>query len=66
MLHLQVVSVARVDADVEDSSSLTPDSVTLGGTYRAFSRESFNGIRDRIEEVIIHTHTHESFVKYVV
>lgn len=31
---------------------LIPDSVTFGGTYRAFGKKNFNALRQRIEEVI--------------
>ncbi|XP_004509887.1 IAA-amino acid hydrolase ILR1-like 6 [Cicer arietinum] len=43
-LDSQVLSVATVNAG--------SDSVTFGGTYRAFSKKSFNSLRKRIEEVI--------------
>lgn len=31
--------------------NVIPDSVTVGGTYRAFSRESIMQLKQRIEEV---------------
>jgi len=31
--------------------NVIPDSVTIGGTFRAFSRESFMQLRRRIEQV---------------
>ena len=31
--------------------NVIPDSVTIGGTFRAFSKESFAQLRQRIEEV---------------
>lgn len=31
--------------------NVIPDSVTIAGTFRAFSKKSFNALRDRIEEV---------------
>lgn len=34
------------------SFNVIPDSATISGTYRAFSKESFYGLRKRIEEVI--------------
>ncbi|XP_061347736.1 IAA-amino acid hydrolase ILR1-like 4 [Gastrolobium bilobum] len=49
-LDSQVVSVAMVDAG--STHDIIPDSVTLGGTYRAFSKKSFYALRKRIEEVI--------------
>ncbi|CAK8566354.1 unnamed protein product [Lathyrus sativus] len=30
-----------------------PDYVTIGGTYRAFSKQSFNRLRVRIEQIIV-------------
>jgi len=47
---LQVLSVAMIHS--ESGHELTPDSVTFGGTYRAFGKKSFNTLRNRIEEVI--------------
>lgn len=34
--------------------NLIPNSATISGTFRAFSKESFNALRDRIEEVTPH------------
>lgn len=31
--------------------NVIPDSVTIGGTFRAFSKESFIQLKERIEEV---------------
>lgn len=31
--------------------NVIPDSVTIGGTYRAFSKESITQLKQRIEEV---------------
>lgn len=31
--------------------NVIPDSVTIGGTFRAFSKESFLQLKERIEEV---------------
>ncbi|KAK4482000.1 hypothetical protein RD792_012916 [Penstemon davidsonii] len=33
--------------------NVIPDSVTIGGTFRAFSKESLLQLKQRIEEVII-------------
>lgn len=33
--------------------NVIPDSVTIGGTFRAFTKESFMQLRQRIEEVIV-------------
>ncbi|CAL5197005.1 unnamed protein product [Lathyrus oleraceus] len=49
-LDSQVVSVAMIRA--VSGHELIPDSVTFGGTYRAFGKKSFNALRQRIEEVI--------------
>ncbi|KAL5063149.1 hypothetical protein RYX36_024886 [Vicia faba] len=49
-LDSQVVSVAMIRA--VPGHELIPDSVTFGGTYRAFGKKSFNALRQRIEEVI--------------
>lgn len=49
-LDSQVVSVAMVQAGT--ALNVIPDSVTIAGTFRAFSKKSFNALRDRIEEVI--------------
>ncbi|XP_022151063.1 IAA-amino acid hydrolase ILR1-like 1 isoform X2 [Momordica charantia] len=49
-LDSQVVSVAMVQAGT--ALNLIPNSATISGTFRAFSKESFNALRDRIEEVI--------------
>ncbi|XP_015957021.1 IAA-amino acid hydrolase ILR1-like 4 [Arachis duranensis] len=50
-LDSQVLSVAMVNAG--SSLDIIPDSATIGGTYRAFSRKSFYWLKKRIEEVII-------------
>ncbi|KAF3795345.1 IAA-amino acid hydrolase ILR1-like 6 [Nymphaea thermarum] len=50
-LDAQVVSVASFEGG--DSLNIIPDSVILGGTFRAFSSESFYNLRHRIEKVIV-------------
>ncbi|KAJ1406145.1 Peptidase M20, partial [Sesbania bispinosa] len=45
-----VLSVAMVHAG--SAHDIIPDSATIGGTYRAFSKKSFHALRKRIEEVI--------------
>ncbi|MED6170168.1 hypothetical protein PIB30_028254 [Stylosanthes scabra] len=50
-LDSQVLSVAMVNAG--SSIDIIPDSATIGGTYRAFSRKSFYSLKKRIEEVIV-------------
>jgi metal-dependent amidase/aminoacylase/carboxypeptidase family protein len=45
----QVVSVGMINAT--DQHDIIPESVALGGTFRAFSNNSFYHLRRRIEEV---------------
>lgn len=45
----QVVTVAKFQGG--GAFNVIPDSVTIGGTFRAFSKESFQQLRQRIEEV---------------
>lgn len=47
---LQVVTVAKFQGG--GAFNVIPDSVTIGGTFRAFSKESFMQLRQRIEEVL--------------
>lgn len=58
---MQVVTVAKFQGG--GAFNVIPDSVTIGGTFRAFSRESFMQLKQRIEEVItcwyIYTTTNE-------
>ncbi|KAG6669215.1 IAA-amino acid hydrolase ILR1-like 4 [Carya illinoinensis] len=49
-LDPQVVTVARFQGG--GAFNVIPDSVTIGGTFRAFSKESFMRLRHRIKEVI--------------
>ena len=48
-MPLQVVTVAKFQGG--GAFNVIPDSVTIGGTFRAFSKESFMQLRYRIEEV---------------
>lgn len=50
-LDSQVVSVAAFNGG--GALNVIPDSVTIGGTFRAFSNDSFYKLRQRIEEVIL-------------
>ncbi|KAK9066105.1 hypothetical protein SSX86_015507 [Deinandra increscens subsp. villosa] len=50
-LDSQVVTVAKFQGG--GAFNVIPDSVTIGGTFRAFSKESFMRLRQRIEEVIV-------------
>ncbi|XP_020090636.1 IAA-amino acid hydrolase ILR1-like 6 [Ananas comosus] len=50
-LDSQVVSVTSVNG--ADHLDKTPQSVILGGTFRAFSNTSFYQLRQRIEEIIV-------------
>ncbi|XP_041006733.1 IAA-amino acid hydrolase ILR1-like 4 [Juglans microcarpa x Juglans regia] len=49
-LDSQVVTVAKFEGG--GAFNVIPDSVTIGGTFRAFSKESFIQLKHRIEEVI--------------
>ncbi|KAH0674419.1 hypothetical protein KY284_025506 [Solanum tuberosum] len=49
-LESQVVSVAMIQGG--SSFNVIPDSATISGTYRAFSKKSFYGLRKRIEEIV--------------
>ncbi|XP_058068399.1 IAA-amino acid hydrolase ILR1-like 4 [Magnolia sinica] len=50
-LDSQVVTVAKFQGG--STFNVIPDSVTIAGTFRAFSKESFSQLRQRIEEVIV-------------
>lgn len=45
----QVVTVGKFQGG--RAFNVIPDSVTIGGTFRAFSKESFMHLKQRIEEV---------------
>ncbi|OIW04818.1 hypothetical protein TanjilG_13666 [Lupinus angustifolius] len=49
-LDSQVVSIGSFQGG--SAFNVIPDSVTIGGTFRAFSKESFMLLRQRIEQVI--------------
>ncbi|CAN8288262.1 unnamed protein product [Cochlearia groenlandica] len=49
-LDSQVVTVAKFEGG--GAFNVIPDSVTIGGTFRAFSTKSFNQLKKRIEQVI--------------
>ncbi|KAK4781209.1 hypothetical protein SAY87_017315 [Trapa incisa] len=49
-LDSQVISVAKFEGG--GAFNVIPDSVTIGGTFRAFSTENLYRLRQRIEEVI--------------
>ncbi|KAG5104190.1 hypothetical protein JHK82_041160 [Glycine max] len=49
-LDSQVVTVGKFQGG--GAFNVIPDSVTIGGTFRAFSKESFMQLRQRIEQVI--------------
>ncbi|KAE9588086.1 hypothetical protein Lal_00003367 [Lupinus albus] len=50
-LDPQVLTVGKFQGG--DAYNVIPDSVTIGGTFRAFSRESVMYLKKRIEQVII-------------
>lgn len=49
-LDSQVVTIAKFQGG--GAFNVIPDSVTIGGTFRAFSKESFIQLKQRIDEVI--------------
>ncbi|KAI4350754.1 hypothetical protein L6164_005175 [Bauhinia variegata] len=49
-LDSQVLTVAKIQGGF--GFNVIPDSVTIGGTFRTFSKESFLQLQQRIEEVI--------------
>ncbi|XP_058743579.1 IAA-amino acid hydrolase ILR1-like 4 [Vicia villosa] len=50
-LDSQVVTVAKFQGG--SAFNVIPDYVTIGGTYRAFSNQSFIHLRQRIEQIIV-------------
>lgn len=50
-LDSQVVTVAKFQGG--GAFNVIPDSVTIGGTFRAFSKGSFSQLKQRIKEVIV-------------
>lgn len=48
---MQVVTVAKFQGG--GAFNVIPDAVTIGGTFRAFLKESFMQLRQRIEEVLL-------------
>ncbi|KAG8380053.1 hypothetical protein BUALT_Bualt07G0153500 [Buddleja alternifolia] len=50
-LDSQVLTVAKFQGG--GAFNVIPDSVTIGGTFRAFSKESLQQLKQRIEEVIV-------------
>ncbi|XP_068636858.1 IAA-amino acid hydrolase ILR1-like 1 [Aristolochia californica] len=49
-LDSQVVSVSHINGG--SAYNIIPDSVTVGGTFRAFRKKSFYALKQRIQEVI--------------
>ncbi|KAM0984056.1 hypothetical protein ACFX2I_011448 [Malus domestica] len=49
-LDSQVVSVSVIKAG--SSFNVIPESATISGTFRAFSKKNFKGLMNRIEEVV--------------
>ncbi|CAN0925643.1 IAA-amino acid hydrolase ILR1-like 1 [Linum grandiflorum] len=50
MILAQVVSVAMINGG--SAFNVIPDSAMIAGSFRAFSRETFKALRERIKEVI--------------
>lgn len=48
-IYLQVVTVGNFQGG--SAFNVIPDTVTIGGTFRAFSKEGFKQLRQRIEQV---------------
>jgi IAA-amino acid hydrolase len=48
---MQVVTVAKFQGG--GAFNVIPDAVTIGGTFRAFLKESFMQLKQRIEEVLL-------------
>jgi IAA-amino acid hydrolase len=48
-MFTQVVTIAKCQGG--SAYNVIPDSVTIGGTFRAFSKQSFNQLKQRIEQV---------------
>ncbi|MFS8005571.1 putative peptidase M20, bacterial exopeptidase dimerization domain-containing protein [Helianthus anomalus] len=55
-LDSQVVTIAKFHGG--DAFNAIPDFVTIGGTFRAFSKETFMRLKQRIEEVPIYLPLH--------
>ncbi|GAU42224.1 hypothetical protein TSUD_351340 [Trifolium subterraneum] len=49
-LDSQVVTIATCQGG--SAFNVIPDSVTIGGTFRAFSKQSFNQLKQRIEQKV--------------
>ncbi|KAI7987487.1 IAA-amino acid hydrolase ILR1-like 1 [Camellia lanceoleosa] len=49
--NIIVVTVAKFQGGGAFAFNVIPDSVTIGGTFRAFSKESLMQLKQRIEEV---------------
>ncbi|XP_027335888.1 IAA-amino acid hydrolase ILR1-like 4 [Abrus precatorius] len=49
-LDSQVVTVGKFEGG--SAFNVIPDSVTIGGTFRAFSKQSFQQLRQRIEQIV--------------
>jgi len=64
ILVWQVLSVAMINAGY--AHDIIPDSATFGGTFRAFSKKSFYGLRKRIEEVNVWFWDETTFTWYYV
>lgn len=48
-MFVQVVTIAKFQGG--GALNVIPDAVTIGGTFRTFSRESLIQLKERIEEV---------------
>ncbi|ESQ30282.1 hypothetical protein EUTSA_v10011481mg [Eutrema salsugineum] len=59
-LDSQVVTVAKFEGG--GAFNVIPDSVTIGGTFRAFSTKSFKQLQKRIEQVSYHKASERAYV----
>ena len=59
---MQVVTVGKFQGG--GAFNVIPDSVTIGGTFRAFSKESFIQLKQRIEEVNVLNATDSEVLKF--
>lgn len=49
LLRMQVVSVSKIHGG--NAFNIIPESVIISGTFRAFTKESFNALKQRIKQV---------------
>ncbi|TKY64406.1 IAA-amino acid hydrolase ILR 5 [Spatholobus suberectus] len=62
--EIQVVTVGKFQGG--NAFNVIPDSVTIGGTFRAFSKESFEQLRRRIEQHLVENEKRKVFIVWLV